>query len=55
MSLTAQSFLFSIALDGETTRMSRIVSMTLSLVITMLTLQLFTRQLQAEGADHDWL
>ena len=29
--------------------------MALSILITVLTLQLFTRQLQAEAADHAWL
>lgn len=48
MALTAQSFLFSIALDPDVARMSRIISMSLSLVITMLSLHLFTRQCECE-------
>ncbi|GAA6030120.1 hypothetical protein JCM8097_009271 [Rhodosporidiobolus ruineniae] len=54
-SFAAQAFLFQVALAGDTSRSARIISMGLSLLITILTLQLFTRQLQAEAADHAWL
>ncbi|GAA6000810.1 hypothetical protein JCM10207_004670 [Rhodosporidiobolus poonsookiae] len=54
-SSAAQAFLFQTALAGDSSRTARIVSMALSLLITLLTLQLFTRQLQAEAADHAWL
>ncbi|KAG0144717.1 hypothetical protein CROQUDRAFT_108339 [Cronartium quercuum f. sp. fusiforme G11] len=54
-SLTAHAFLFSISLAADTGRFARIASMSLCIVITILTLHLFTRQLQAEDADHRWL
>ncbi|MBW0495423.1 hypothetical protein O181_035138 [Austropuccinia psidii MF-1] len=54
-SLTAHAFLFSISLAADTGRFARIASMGLCIVITILTLHLFTRQLQAEDADHAWL
>lgn len=54
-SLTAHAFLFSISLAADTGRFARIASMGLCIVITVLTLHLFTRQLQAEDADHRWL
>ncbi|SCZ92011.1 BZ3500_MvSof-1268-A1-R1_Chr5-3g08281 [Microbotryum saponariae] len=52
---TQASFLFQIALGGDSSRSARIISMCLSILISFLTLQLFTRQLQAEAADHAWL
>lgn len=54
-SFAAQAFLFQTALAGDSARSARIISMALSILITVLTLQLFTRQLQAEAADHQWL
>lgn len=51
----AQAFLFTTALAGSTARSSRLISMGLSLLLTGMTLQLFTRQLQAEDADRRWL
>ncbi|GAA5896976.1 hypothetical protein JCM6882_007320 [Rhodosporidiobolus microsporus] len=54
-SFAAQAFLFQTALAGDSSRTARIVAMALSVLITLLTLQLFTRQLQAEAADHAWL
>ncbi|KAL8291763.1 hypothetical protein RQP46_002021 [Phenoliferia psychrophenolica] len=50
-----QAFLFQTALAGDSAQSARIISMALSILITILTLQLFTRQLQAEAADHAWL
>ncbi|KAH8919773.1 hypothetical protein BT69DRAFT_1284549 [Atractiella rhizophila] len=55
MGLTAHAFLFSIGLASDTSRASRIISMALVLLITFLTIHLFTRQLQAEDADNRWL
>ncbi|ORY90717.1 hypothetical protein BCR35DRAFT_299281 [Leucosporidium creatinivorum] len=54
-SFAAHSFLFQTALAGDTSQAARIISMALSVLITILTLQLFTRQLQAAAADHAWL
>ncbi|KDE04040.1 hypothetical protein MVLG_05479, partial [Microbotryum lychnidis-dioicae p1A1 Lamole] len=54
-SSASSSFLFQIALGGDSSRSARIISMCLSILISFLTLQLFTRQLQAEAADHAWL
>ncbi|GAA5863436.1 hypothetical protein JCM1840_007528 [Sporobolomyces johnsonii] len=54
-SFAAQAFLFQTALAGNSAQSSRIIAMALSVLITVLTLQLFTRQLQAEAADHAWL
>ncbi|KAI5481054.1 hypothetical protein MNV49_006240 [Pseudohyphozyma bogoriensis] len=45
-SFAAQAFLFQTALAGDTAQSARIISMALSILITILTLQLFTRQLQ---------
>ncbi|GAA5905406.1 hypothetical protein JCM6882_003151 [Rhodosporidiobolus microsporus] len=54
-SFTAQAFLFTTALAGDSSRAARLLSMALSLLVTVLTLHLFTRQLQASDADHRWL
>ncbi|KAH8917726.1 hypothetical protein BT69DRAFT_641096 [Atractiella rhizophila] len=55
MGLTAHAFLFSIALASDTSKAARIISSALSILITFMTLHLFTRQLQAEDADNRWL
>jgi hypothetical protein len=55
LSLTAQAFLFTVALGANTSRAARIIAACLSLIITFLTLQLFTRHRQAEITDADWL
>ncbi|KAM0751756.1 hypothetical protein T439DRAFT_218260 [Meredithblackwellia eburnea MCA 4105] len=54
-SFAAQAFLFQTALAGDSAQSARIISMALSFLITILTLQLFTRQLQAEDSDNRWL
>ncbi|GAA5856406.1 hypothetical protein JCM8547_008729 [Rhodosporidiobolus lusitaniae] len=54
-SFTAQAFLFTTALAGDSSRAARLLSMSLSLLVTIMTLHLFTRQLQASDADHRWL
>jgi hypothetical protein len=51
LSLTAQAFLFTIALDPDTTRFARTIASLLSLVVTFLTVQLLTRHRQAEITD----
>src|SRR5437868_6089036 len=55
LSLAGQAFLFSVALAPDARPLSRIVACALSLTITGLTLQLFTRHRQGEIADAHWL
>ncbi|GAA5929185.1 hypothetical protein JCM1841_006227 [Sporobolomyces salmonicolor] len=52
---TAQAFLFTTALAGDTSRAARLIAMSLSILVTILTLHLFTRQLQASHAEACWL
>ncbi|KAM0751606.1 hypothetical protein T439DRAFT_355514 [Meredithblackwellia eburnea MCA 4105] len=51
----AQAFLFTTALAGDSARSARLISMGLSILLSLLTLQLFVRQLAAEDADRRWL
>ncbi|MBP3083720.1 hypothetical protein [Mycolicibacterium fortuitum] len=51
ISLTAQAFLFTIALGGDSSRVARIISSLLSLVITFLCLALMARHRQSEIFD----
>ena len=55
LSLTAQAFLFSIALSRDGTRTTRIIASLLSLVMTFLSLHLMVKHRQAEVADSQWL
>jgi len=55
LTITAQAFLFTIALGADTRPTARIVSCALSLLITFLTIHLFTRHRQAEITDAHWL
>jgi hypothetical protein len=55
LSLTAQAFLFSIALSPDAARMARIIASFLSLVMTFLSLHLMVKHRQAEVADSEWL
>lgn len=55
VSLTAQAFLFTISLASDTSQFARTVSCCLSIVVTFLTLHLFTRHRQAEITDAHWL
>ncbi|MFL6137445.1 MAG: hypothetical protein ACJ74O_06560 [Frankiaceae bacterium] len=55
VSLTAQAFLFTIALDSGSRRLARAVACLLSLVATFLTVQILTRHRQAEITDAHWL
>jgi hypothetical protein len=55
LSLTAQAFLFSIALSPAGTRTTRIIASLLSLVMTFLSLHLMVKHRQAEVADGQWL
>lgn len=55
LSLTAQAFLFTIALGDGGTRFSRSVACILAMIIAFLTVQLLTKQRQAEITDAHWL
>ncbi|NUT47400.1 MAG: hypothetical protein HOV94_08835 [Saccharothrix sp.] len=55
LTITAQAFLFTIALSADTRPVGRIVACVLSLLVTFLTLHLFTRHRQAEITDAHWL
>lgn len=53
--LTAQAFLFTIALGGDTARFARTIACLLSMVTSFLTVQILTRHRQAEITDAHWL
>ncbi|GAA1806620.1 hypothetical protein [Nostocoides veronense] len=55
LSLTAQAFLLTIALGGGASRFARIVASLLSVIVSVLTVQLLTRHRQAEITDAHWL
>lgn len=55
LSLTAQAFLFTIALGGGSSRFARSVASVLSLVAAGLFMQLMARHRQAEISDAHWL
>jgi len=55
LSLTAQAFLFTLALSPDGSRYSRTVACLLSMLTSFLTVQLLTKQRQAEIADAHWL
>lgn len=55
LSITAQAFLFTISLGPDTRPLGRVITCLLSLVVTFLTLQIFTRHRQAEITDAHWL
>lgn len=55
LSLTAQAFLFTIAVGGTTARPARIIASLLAVVITVLCTTLMARQRQAEIHDAHWL
>jgi hypothetical protein len=55
LSLTAQAFLFSIALSHDATRTARVIASVLSLLMTVLSLHLMAKHRQAEVADSQWL
>ncbi len=55
LSLTAQAFLFTIALGGDSSRVARVVASLLSLVATVLSVTLMARHRQAELFDAHWL
>lgn len=51
LSLTAQAFLFTIALGGDSTRAARVISSVLSLVVSALCMSLMARHRQSEIMD----
>lgn len=55
LSLTAQAFLYTIALGSESSNLARIVGATISIVITVLSVTLMARHRQSEIADAEWL
>jgi hypothetical protein len=55
LSITAQAFLFTVSLAADTSQASRIIAASLSLITTVLTLQLFVRHRQSEITDAHWL
>jgi hypothetical protein len=55
LSLTAQAFLFTIALGSGSSRTARAVAALLSLVTSFLSVELMSRHRQAEMADARWL
>jgi hypothetical protein len=55
LSLTAQAFLFTIALDPSSRRIARVVACLLSLISSILAVHLMTRHRQAEITDSHWL
>ncbi len=55
LSLTAQAFLFTIALSGDNSPTARTISAGLSLVVTLLSITLMARHRQAELVDAHWL
>jgi hypothetical protein len=55
LSLTAQAFLFTIALGSGSSRFARGVACALSLVAAALSMQLMARHRQAEISDAHWL
>lgn len=55
ISLTAQAFLFTLALGPDTSRTARLISAVLALLVTVLSMILMARHRQADVADGRWL
>jgi hypothetical protein len=55
VSLTAQAFLFTIALGSDSSRSARIVASLLAIVMSVLSIHLMARHRQAEVTDAEWL
>lgn len=55
LGLTAQAFLFTIQLGGDSRQVSRVIAALLSLVVTYLCVTLMARHRQAELFDAHWL
>jgi hypothetical protein len=55
LSLTAQAFLFTLALSRDSTQLARTVACSLSMLSAFLTVHLMTRHRQAEPTDSHWI
>lgn len=55
ISLTAQAFLFTIALASDSTALARYIAASLALIVTALSMILMARHRQADVADGMWL
>lgn len=55
LGLTAQAFLFTIALDPASSRLARMISSSRSVVATLMCMQLMASDRRAEVADAHWL
>lgn len=55
MALSAHAFLFTISLAADASRTARIMSMSLSFLITLLTARLFIGHMKREVSDRAWL
>jgi hypothetical protein len=55
LSLTAQAFLFTIALSGGNSQLARLMSSGLAFVAALLSMQIMSRHRQAEIVDAHWL
>lgn len=55
LSLTAQAFLFTIALAADSSRTARVIAGALAMIITVLCVTLMARHRQAELTDAHWL
>jgi len=53
--LTAQAFLFTIALDPASSRLARVISASLSVVATLMCMHLMASDRRAEVTDAHWL
>jgi hypothetical protein len=55
LTLTAEAFLFTIALSSGNSRLARLISSSLALIVAFLAVHLMARDRQAELTDADWL
>lgn len=55
LSLTAQAFLFTIALDGGAGRLARVLAGLLAAIVSFLTVQLMAKHRWHERIDSNWL
>ncbi|UIK90271.1 hypothetical protein [Arthrobacter polaris] len=55
LSLTAQAFLFTIALGSNSSQISRTIAASLSIIVTCLSVTLMARYRQSEFMDASWL
>jgi hypothetical protein len=55
LSITAQAFLFTVALDGSSARTARIIAAVLAIATAAVSMQLMSRHRQADVSDSHWL